>query len=466
MPLVLAGALRRGTRLGLRVAGRAAGDGALPRRLRGLWSGTSLPRWLTGSKGGEGEGKDGWKQPSGTDAERTRAELDAEEQEDELKSRISAQARLFPTGRRDKRRGVEHALPGREPEFEGRLPNSMDDLYAWETIGRDGIGTSVSDHDNWGGPAEAARASWGKEAEDKLFNALDQEDPSGRWKQEAWLRPMGEQRRKPFKRHYPTLDSSLDEGPGRRLAHGGLIPRPNKIILVRHGESQGNDDETVYTRVSDWRISLTPKGKSQAREVGVKMREVVGDGEVFFYHSPYYRTVETCQEIMEAFDPRAIRGIREDPRMAEQQFGNLQDAAQIRKSKNERHRYGRFFYRFPQGEAGLDVYNRVTSFIDTLRRDHLEEDVTIIIVTHGLALRLFLMAWFQWTVEEFEDTENPPNCGLAVMERITGEDRYKLTAEAAKILGCDKNKSTEKHPPSTSPGGSQMPPPPDQVPWA
>ena len=41
---------------------------------------------------------------------------------------------------------------------------------------------------------------------------------------------------------------------------------------------------------------------------------------------------------MEAFDPRAIRGIREDPRMAEQQFGNLQDAAQIRKSKNERHR--------------------------------------------------------------------------------------------------------------------------------
>ena len=142
MSLVLARALRRGSWLGARAAGRAAGEGALrsaPRRLRGMWSGTSL-RWLsTGSKGG---GTDGWE---GTDAERARAEMDAEEQEDELKSRISAQGRLYPAGRRDKRRGVEHVLPGREPEFEeghpSRLPNSMDDLYAWEGIGRDGIGT-------------------------------------------------------------------------------------------------------------------------------------------------------------------------------------------------------------------------------------------------------------------------------------------------------------------------------------
>ncbi len=28
----------------------------------------------------------------------------------------------------------------------------------------------------------------------------------------------------------------------------------------------------------------------------------------------------------------------------------------------------RFYYRFPEGEAGLDVYNRVTSFIGTLFR--------------------------------------------------------------------------------------------------
>jgi hypothetical protein len=38
-------------------------------------------------------------------------------------------------------------------------------------------------------------------------------------------------------------------------------------------------------------------------------------------------------------------------------------------AKKERNRFGRFFYRFPNGEAGLDVYNRITSFISTLFRD-------------------------------------------------------------------------------------------------
>eukprot|EP00960_Hanusia_phi_P028182 747253-Hanusia_phi.AAC.5 len=135
--------------------------------------------------------------------------------------------------------------------------------------------------------------------------------------------------------------------------------------------------------------------------------------------SPYYRTVQTCEEILQAFNPEQVRGMREEPRMAEQQFGNLQNLASIKKSKTERQKYGRFFYRFPDGEAGLDVYTRVTSFIDTLRRDHTEENCTVIIVTHGtssstqssevspagLALRLFLMAWFQWTV-------NPPRIVL------------------------------------------------------
>jgi len=47
------------------------------------------------------------------------------------------------------------------------------------------------------------------------------------------------------------------------------------------------------------------------------------------------------------------------------------------------------------------------------------------------------MAWFQWTVEEFETTQNPHNCGIAVMERIPGEDRYRLSPETCTMLGCD-----------------------------
>ena len=57
----------------------------------------------------------------------------------------------------------------------------------------------MSDHDNWSDPSKAARPSWGKEAEDKLFDALDSEHgfmegplsyPGGRVDKEALLQAL------------------------------------------------------------------------------------------------------------------------------------------------------------------------------------------------------------------------------------------------------------------------------------
>ncbi|GAA3294993.1 hypothetical protein GCM10020295_21010 [Streptomyces cinereospinus] len=33
----------------------------------------------------------------------------------------------------------------------------------------------------------------------------------------------------------------------------------------------------------------------------------------------------------------------------------------------------------------------------------------MLLVTHGLAMRLFCMRWFHWTVAEFESLSNPGN---------------------------------------------------------
>jgi hypothetical protein len=35
---------------------------------------------------------------------------------------------------------------------------------------------------------------------------------------------------------------------------------------------------------------------------------------------------------------------------------------------------------------------------------------SLVLLTHGLALRIFLMRWFHWTVDEFLNVFNPPNC--------------------------------------------------------
>jgi len=61
----------------------------------------------------------------------------------------------------------------------------------------------------------------------------------------------------------------------------------------------------------------------------------------------------------------------------------------------------------------------------------------VIIITHGLALRLFLMRFFQWTVEQFESTHNPHNFGLAIMERLS-DGRYRLTPSSLEMIGADQ----------------------------
>lgn len=40
--------------------------------------------------------------------------------------------------------------------------------------------------------------------------------------------------------------------------------------------------------------------------------------------------------------------------------GNFQDREKMRVEKTIRLRFGRFFYRFPDGESAADVYDRVT----------------------------------------------------------------------------------------------------------
>ncbi|GLT90860.1 hypothetical protein SLE2022_087770 [Rubroshorea leprosula] len=230
-------------------------------------------------------------------------------------------------------------------------------------------------------------------------------------------------------------------------------PRPRRIILVRHGQSEGNVDESLYTRVADPKIDLTEKGKAEAEECGRKIREMIEkdkavDWKVYFYVSPYKRTRETLRYLGRAFERSRMAGMREEPRIREQDFGNFQDREKMRVEKALRMQYGRFFYRFPNGESAADVYDRITGFRETLKADidvgrfqrpgERSPNMNLIIVSHGLAIRVFLMRWYKWTVEQFEALNNMGNAGMVVMEKGYG-GRYSLlmhhTEEELKEFG-------------------------------
>lgn len=203
---------------------------------------------------------------------------------------------------------------------------------------------------------------------------------------------------------------------------------PNRIILVRHGESAGNLDTGAYATTPDHKIPLTPDGIDQARSCGARLRSLLSGSSnnyrVYFYVSPYDRTRSTLREIGRSFSRKRIIGVREECRIREQDFGNFQVSERMKVIKETREKFGRFYYRFPEGESAADVFDRISNFLESLWRDidlnrlhhdHSEE-LNLIIVSHGLTSRVFLMKWFKWTVEQFEYLNNPGNCEARVMQ--------------------------------------------------
>jgi len=193
--------------------------------------------------------------------------------------------------------------------------------------------------------------------------------------------------------------------------------------MVRHGQSAANVDQTLYNRVPDYRIPLTEHGKAQARAAGERIRRQLDGEKVCVYVSPYLRAYQTL-EALNLGD--LVSRTEEEPRLREQDWANFQNPAEIADQKELRNAYGHFFYRFREGESGSDVYDRVSSFMETLYRHwakpHYEPNT--LLVTHGLTMRLFCMRWFHWSVEYFESLNNPGNAEVRTLLKI--RDRFTL----------------------------------------
>ncbi|MGO4385017.1 histidine phosphatase family protein [Specibacter sp. RAF43] len=189
---------------------------------------------------------------------------------------------------------------------------------------------------------------------------------------------------------------------------------PRQILMIRHGQSAANLDQSIYDRIPDYRIPLTKDGRDQARAAGEKIRRQLDGQKVCVYVSPYLRAYQT----LEALDlGDLVEQTMEEPRLREQDWANFQNPAEIADQKELRNAYGHFFYRFREGESGSDVYDRVSSFMETLYRHWARDDYApnTLLVTHGLTMRLFCMRWFHWSVEYFESLNNPGNAEVRTL---------------------------------------------------
>ncbi|ROP38621.1 broad specificity phosphatase PhoE [Saccharothrix texasensis] len=187
-----------------------------------------------------------------------------------------------------------------------------------------------------------------------------------------------------------------------------------RIILLRHGQSLGNVDELAYCRVPDHALPLTGLGEQQARDAGPRIKDLLDGDPAAVYVSPYVRTRATLRNL--ELGHQQERTVAE-PRLREQDWGNLQDPVRQEVLKHQRHAFGHFFFRLPNGESGADVDDRLAAFLtdlETRMRDP-AHPATALVVSHGLTIRLLCRRLFGWSIELFESLSNLETCEHRVL---------------------------------------------------
>ena len=201
-----------------------------------------------------------------------------------------------------------------------------------------------------------------------------------------------------------------------------------KIFLIRHGESTQNN-YTNFENYPDFKVALTEKGKKQAKDCGVFLREYCKENSIekknaTMFVSPFERTRQTAKIINEQLE---IENVKEDAILIERQFGlfdNLKNEERVKykdawEYQNWMYEHeGYFFTKFPQGESNFDVFVRARLFLGTLFRDVKTGDENFFIVSHGAFLKALQMAYFHYSPEWFCEEPYMNNCDVKLIEKI------------------------------------------------
>ena len=206
---------------------------------------------------------------------------------------------------------------------------------------------------------------------------------------------------------------------------------PERLWLVRHGQSQGNvardaADEAglheIDIEMRDVDVPLSGLGEKQAEAAGRWFAALPRDERPeIILSSSYVRARQTAKIICDqgALAGGSARTII-DERLREREFGifdRLTTAGIRHKFPEEaahRRRLGKFYHRPPGGESWADVILRLRSMLNTINLQHC--DKRVLIVCHQV-----VVLCFRYILEELDEAQildidrqsEVLNCGIA-----------------------------------------------------
>lgn len=204
---------------------------------------------------------------------------------------------------------------------------------------------------------------------------------------------------------------------------------PEKLWIVRHGQSAGNvareaahaaGHSIIDLAIRDVDVPLSELGHRQAEALG-HWFAALPDSEKpeVLISSPYLRARQTARAICEARGILEARAPIVDERLREREFGIFDRLTtrgiQEKYPEIAEHRalLGKFYHRAPGGESWADVILRLRGAMDTISLHH--ADRRVLIVCHQvvvLCLRYILEEMDEAQILAIDKEADVLNCGV------------------------------------------------------
>ncbi len=194
----------------------------------------------------------------------------------------------------------------------------------------------------------------------------------------------------------------------------------NKLILLRHGQSQWN----LENKFTGWKdVPLTIKGQSEAKKAG----ELIKKHKIFIdivFSSVLERANKTAEIALKKAEIHNLWKNDKlimtcDERLNERDYGDLvglNKAETAEKFGKEQVHIWRRSYDTapPNGESLKDVVERVSPYFKENIKPFLDKDKNILIVAHGNSLRAMMIEIGMYKSREISSIELPTGSPLCI----------------------------------------------------
>jgi len=205
-----------------------------------------------------------------------------------------------------------------------------------------------------------------------------------------------------------------------------------RLILIRHGESVGNEAASAAERAGAEMIDLpyrdadTPlsaTGEAQADALASALRDLGLDDHARIWSSPYRRAAQTALRSLALAGTQAVPVL--DERLRDRELGVLDRLtsvgvdARLPGEAQRRADLGKLYYRPPGGESWADVALRLRSFLRDAEGARARVAAVYAHEAVVYLLRYALEGWDERRVLAAAVDEPAPNASVTVLERAS-----------------------------------------------